>query len=180
MTVDSDNYLESQIAEWRTYVRRCRELHHTDAEELEDHLRSRITELTEAGLQADEAFLIAVKRMGSLDELSWSCSQRIPSGCGSSSCCLGAGRHRRPFPSRAGCHGALCGRGGARDQGACLFGIDISDDDAGFYMRNASLFSCWRSPPISLGNVGSVCASLGCSRCCSLLARSPLRASAGR
>ena len=51
-------------------MRRRRELHHTDAEELEDHLRSRIAELTEAGLRPDEAFLIAVKRMGSLDELS--------------------------------------------------------------------------------------------------------------
>ena len=70
MTVASDNELESQIAEWRAYMRRRRELHQTDAEELEDHLRSRITELTEAGLRADEAFLIAVKRMGSLDELS--------------------------------------------------------------------------------------------------------------
>ena len=33
----------------------------------------------------------------------------------------GAGRaHRRPFPSRAACHGALRGRRGARDQGAGL------------------------------------------------------------
>jgi hypothetical protein len=70
VTVDSDKELDGQIAEWRAYVRRRRELHHTDAEELEDHLRSRITELTDAGLRADEAFLIAVKRMGSLDELS--------------------------------------------------------------------------------------------------------------
>ena len=52
MTVDSDNDLENQIAEWRTYVHRRRELHHTDVEELEDHLRSRITELTEAGLHS--------------------------------------------------------------------------------------------------------------------------------
>jgi hypothetical protein len=70
MIVDSDNDLEGQIAEWRAYMHRRRELLHTDAEELEDHLRSRITDLTEAGLRADEAFLIAVKRMGSFDELS--------------------------------------------------------------------------------------------------------------
>ena len=70
MTVDSDKELDGQIAEWRAYVHRRRELHHTDVEELEDHLRSRITELTDAGLRPDEAFLIAVKRMGSLDELS--------------------------------------------------------------------------------------------------------------
>ena len=70
MTVGSGNDLEAQISEWQTYVRRRQALHHADAEELEDHLRSRITELTEAGLQDDEAFLIAVKRMGSLDDLS--------------------------------------------------------------------------------------------------------------
>jgi len=70
MTLASDNELEGQIAEWRAYMRRRRELHQADTEELEDHLRTRITELTDAGLRADEAFLIAVKRMGSLDELS--------------------------------------------------------------------------------------------------------------
>ena len=63
--------LESQIAEWRAYIRRRQELNGGgDADELEDHLRDRITELTGAGLRDDEAFLIAVKRMGSLDELS--------------------------------------------------------------------------------------------------------------
>jgi hypothetical protein len=70
MTVESDSDLEGQIAEWRAYTDRRRELHNGDVEELEDHLRNRVNELTEAGLRSDEAFLIAVKRMGSLDELS--------------------------------------------------------------------------------------------------------------
>jgi hypothetical protein len=39
-------------------------------EELEGHLRDQMVALTDAGLAADEAFLIAVKRMGSLDALS--------------------------------------------------------------------------------------------------------------
>ena len=39
-------------------------------EELEVHLRDQLTALTEAGLAEDEAFLVAVKRMGSLDALS--------------------------------------------------------------------------------------------------------------
>ena len=39
-------------------------------EELEGHLRDQLTALTEAGLTGDEAFLVAVKRMGSLDALS--------------------------------------------------------------------------------------------------------------
>ena len=63
-------HLESQIAEWRTYVERSPTLDGRDAEELEAHLRDQITDLEAAGLAADEAFLIAVKRMGSLDEIS--------------------------------------------------------------------------------------------------------------
>ena len=39
-------------------------------EELEDHLRDQVAVLTAAGLAGDEAFLVAVKRMGSLDALS--------------------------------------------------------------------------------------------------------------
>jgi len=42
-------------------------LHGPDVEELEGHLRDQLVALTEAGLAADEAFLVAVKRMGSLD-----------------------------------------------------------------------------------------------------------------
>ena len=38
--------------------------------ELEGHLRDQLVALTEAGLTGDEAFLVAVKRMGSLDALS--------------------------------------------------------------------------------------------------------------
>jgi len=41
-----------------------------DADELEDHLRTQVAALQEAGLTEDEAFLIAVKRIGDLDELS--------------------------------------------------------------------------------------------------------------
>src|SRR4029453_15387520 len=62
--------LEAQFAQWRQYVQRCRELQQADADELEDHLRGSVDELVAAGLSADEAFLVAVKRMGSLDELS--------------------------------------------------------------------------------------------------------------
>jgi hypothetical protein len=38
--------------------------------ELEDHLREQVAILTDAGLSPDEAFLVAVKRMGDLDALS--------------------------------------------------------------------------------------------------------------
>src|SRR5688500_4512565 len=62
--------LEEQIDQWRTYLRRRQAIHTVDVAELEDHLREQVTGLTEAGLATDEAFLVAVKRMGSLDALS--------------------------------------------------------------------------------------------------------------
>ncbi len=70
MTTFADRPLEDQIAQWRAYVRRRPALHGPDVEELEGHLRDQLTALTEAGLSGDEAFLVAVKRMGSLDALS--------------------------------------------------------------------------------------------------------------
>jgi len=70
MTTFADQPLEEQIAQWRAYVRRRQALHGPDVEELEGHLRDQLVALTEAGLAGDEAFLVAVKRMGSLDALS--------------------------------------------------------------------------------------------------------------
>jgi hypothetical protein len=142
MTVDSDSDLEGQIAEWRAYMHRRRELHHTDAEELEDHLRSRITELTGAGLRADEAFLIAVKRMGSLDELSrefarehserlW--KQLVLPGEPDA---LATARSRRELLVMVLCAAVAA----LAIKVPSWFGLDL-DDDAGFYARNAGLLA---------------------------------------
>ena len=62
--------LEAQIREWRHYVGRRRGVQGPDVEELEAHLREQIDALGGAGLADDEAFLVAVKRMGALDGLS--------------------------------------------------------------------------------------------------------------
>jgi len=70
MTTFADRPLEEQIAQWREYLRRRQAVHSTDVEELEGHLRDQLVALTDAGLSGDEAFLVAVKRMGSLDALS--------------------------------------------------------------------------------------------------------------
>ena len=70
MTTFADRPLEEQIAQWRAYLHRREAIHGPDVEELEGHLRDQLAALTEAGLAGDEAFLVAVKRMGSLDALS--------------------------------------------------------------------------------------------------------------
>ena len=64
------NTVEAQIAEWRTYVGQARAVDGTDVDELEAHLRDQMAELGAAGLSDDEAFLVAVKRMGAIDGLS--------------------------------------------------------------------------------------------------------------
>ena len=62
--------LEPQIAEWRAYVGSAPGVNGRDVDELEDHLRQQIADLNAVGLAADEAFLVAVKRMGDVDVLS--------------------------------------------------------------------------------------------------------------
>jgi len=70
MTAFTDQPLEEQIAQWRAYLRSRQAVHGPDVEELEGHLRDQLMTLTESGLAQDEAFLVAVKRMGNLDALS--------------------------------------------------------------------------------------------------------------
>ncbi len=62
--------LDVQIDQWRNFLRNRRAIQAVDVVELEDHLREQISNLTESGLAADEAFLVAVKRIGRLDALS--------------------------------------------------------------------------------------------------------------
>lgn len=62
--------LESQIEQWRTFLRRRQAIQAVDVAELEDHLRESIGAFMASGLSADEAFLVAVKRLGDMDALS--------------------------------------------------------------------------------------------------------------
>src|SRR5512139_4247071 len=61
--------LEKQIEAWRAHLRKSPTITARDAAELEDHLREQIASLGDAGLSDDEAFLVAVKRMGAIDAL---------------------------------------------------------------------------------------------------------------
>jgi hypothetical protein len=62
--------LETQLDQWRNYLRRRQAIQPVDIAELEDHLREQVAMLEDKGLTPDEAFLVAVKRMGNLDALS--------------------------------------------------------------------------------------------------------------
>ena len=59
--------LEARIGEWRNHIRRRQAAHAVDIDALEGQLRSQVAVLSQAGLDEDEAFLVAVKRLGDLE-----------------------------------------------------------------------------------------------------------------
>jgi len=133
--------LEEQVDQWRSYLRRRQAIHAVDVAELEDHLREQIATLVDAGLATDEAFLVAMKRMGNLDALSrefarehsdrlWKQLVVVPSESGA------------PEPwGRTDAVVAFCLAVAAAVviKLPALFGMQL-DQDAGFYARNVGLF----------------------------------------
>ena len=65
---DNQNVLENRIGRWRTYLREHWTSHAPGADDLETSLRAEIAALQEAGLSDDEAFLVALRRIGRRDE----------------------------------------------------------------------------------------------------------------
>lgn len=68
--MEKEQRLEKRIDEWRTSLQKQPAIESVDVEELEDHLRNQIDILVKAGLDDDEAFFVAVKRMGDLNTIS--------------------------------------------------------------------------------------------------------------
>jgi hypothetical protein len=139
---DHARAVEEQIDQWRTYLRRRQAIQPVDVAELEDHLREQIAGLVDAGLAADEAFLVAVKRMGDLDSLSrefarehadrlWKQLVVVPADPGES------GTRARTDAIVAFC---LAAAAAVAIKVPVLFGMQL-DEDGGFYARNAGLFA---------------------------------------
>src|SRR5215204_1988600 len=133
--------LEEQIDRWRSYLRRRQAIHSADVAELEDHLREQVAVLVDAGLATDEAFLMAVKRMGKLDTLSrefarehsehlWKQLVVVPSDSGEPQA------RARTDTIVVFC---LAVAAAVLIKVPALFGIGL-DQDADFYARNLSLF----------------------------------------
>ncbi|MDT5042764.1 MAG: hypothetical protein QOE51_3749 [Actinoplanes sp.] len=140
---EAQEELAAQFEQWRRFVLRRRELQPADVDELEDHLRGSIDELTAAGLSPDEAFLVAVKRMGSLDELSREFAREHSERLWKQ--LVLTGDHDRPA---ADTHSRrdlwamiLCAAGAAVSVKVPeLFGLSLAHDGA-FYARNFTLFA---------------------------------------
>jgi len=133
--------LEEQIGQWRSYLLRRQAIHSVDVAELEDHLREQVAALIKAGLSSDEAFLVAVKRMGALDALSrefarehserlWKQLVVLPSDAEEQ----GVGVRSDAFVVFA-----LAVAAAMLLKLPELFGMRLQED-ADFYARNASLF----------------------------------------
>jgi hypothetical protein len=135
--------LEAQFEQWRHYVLRRRALQPSDADELEDHLRGSVDELVATGLSADEAFLVAVKRMGSLDVLSREFalehSERLWKQLvltGETGSPVADTRSRRDLRAMV-----ICAAGAAASiKVPELFGMSL-DEDVSFYGPNFTLFA---------------------------------------
>jgi hypothetical protein len=133
--------LEEQIAQWRGFLLRRRVIHSVDIAELEDHLREQIAALVSAGLAKDEAFLVAVKRMGALDGLTrefarehserlWKQLVVLPEG--------GREPGERPQTDAYVAFG-LAVAAGVLVKVPELFGLRLTEQE-GFYTRNLSFF----------------------------------------
>jgi hypothetical protein len=133
--------LEDQIDQWRSYLRRRQAIQPVDVSELEDHLREQVAVLVGTGLATDEAFLVAVKRMGSLDALSrefalehserlWKQLVVVPSD---------SGEPRAGVRTDAIVAFCLAVAAAVAIKVPALFGLDL-DRNQGFYARNLSLF----------------------------------------
>jgi len=147
-----DTGIEAQIREWRTYLLRRRTIDSLDVDELEDHLRSEMSELGAVGLSRDESFLVALKRIGGVNELSREFARE---------------RSSRLWKQLVLAGGSVRDRSGSEYAGLFLtigfavvaalvfklpaaFGVDpfegeapagATDGDVSFYLRNAALLA---------------------------------------
>jgi hypothetical protein len=134
--------LEDQIDLWRSYLRRRQAIHSVDVAELEDHLREQIATLNENGLAEDEAFLVAVKRMGNLDTLSREFAREHSDRLWK----------QLVVPSKQDQSGTWTSKEALMAFGLAiaaaiaiklpaLIGFPLDEDNAGFYLRNLGLFA---------------------------------------
>jgi hypothetical protein len=133
--------LEDQVEQWRSYLRRRRALHSPDIAELEDHLREQIAALMKAGLATDEAFLVAVKRIGNVHDLSREFarehSERLWKQLVIAPPCAGDAQRWPPADTVVAFCLALAAAFLVKAPAA--FGLTL-DEHGGFYARNAALF----------------------------------------
>ncbi|GAA3652740.1 permease prefix domain 1-containing protein [Microbacterium marinilacus] len=167
--------LDAQIARWRGYVQRRQAISAADVEELEDHLRAQIDELAARGLDHDEAFLVAIRRLGDIDAMSgeyarehsdrlWKQLSLSPSAGPAA----GRGRREGAVAIAAGLAAGIALKVALTVTGLTFDGLP-DEAAAGAMLRTASLYVApfliaylaWKrrlSPPVTIGVAGAVTA----------------------
>jgi hypothetical protein len=139
--------VETQIDMWRSHLRSSPAITGADAEELEDHLREQIASLSDQGLSEDEAFLVAVKRLGANDALTrefarehserlWKQLMLSGDGWGVGAETPAAYGSRRMWVALA-----LAVAAAVAIKVPALFGIPFDPDQSLFYPLNISFFT---------------------------------------
>jgi len=116
-----------------------------DVAELEDHLREQVAGLIDAGLATDEAFLVAVKRMGDLNALSREFAREHADRLWKQLVVVPSDSEEPRAAARTDAIVAFClaVAAAALIRVPALFGITLDgelDQGASFYARNLSLF----------------------------------------
>jgi len=134
--------IEERIGEWRSYLRRRREIAAADVDELEDHLRSQVADLEAAGLDGEESFLIAVKRIGEIDALSREFAREHTERLWKRLVVAGSGDGGETWGREALVALVLAIAAGVAIKTPELFGIPWAGPESAqlFYARNFSLF----------------------------------------
>ena len=135
--------LEERIGEWRNYMLRRQALHSVDVEELEDHLRTQVGALRDAGLDEDEAFLVTVRRLGDIDSLSREFAQEYSERLWKQLVVSPGDGGPSPVPHRNAVVAVWLALAAAiAIKVPELFGVNIAggDTETFFYLRNFSLF----------------------------------------
>lgn len=133
--------LEERIALWRAYLLRRQSMREVDVDELEDHLRGQAAELAAAGLEQDEAFLVAVKRIGDLDALTGEFAREHSERLWKQ--LVGSGKENsqtaRDAVREAAVAIAFALAAAAAVKAPALFGVAMEGNEV-FFVLNASLF----------------------------------------
>jgi hypothetical protein len=134
--------LESQIRKWKGHLRSSGSLGEEELEELEAHLRDSVDDLESRGVTTEESFLVSVRRMGDTEALSNEFAKvsteslwrqlLVPAPDE-----LSRRRQRAEVVLVIG----LAVLAGLLGKIPALFGWDLVDDHALFYLKNAFLFA---------------------------------------
>ena len=125
--------LESQITQWRAAVTRNHAVDSLDVQELEGHLREQIADLEQTGLSEEEAFLVAVKRLGAVDQVTAEFAREHGDRLWKQLVLVGDSPARRPFLS-------MLAFAGVAAVGIQIARLASGDSAAPWFLRDLGLF----------------------------------------